>query len=254
MALRRAVIVFALLLTERWAHAEPAASAKFAPPATAAPQPYEPPTTVASDIPRNGQTHRPLTNPMAERVDWTGREWFALMLMGDVGGIVVAAGGFLAGASIGALACVPLASDNFACLEPMALGALVGGVAGWIGGVPVGVMLFGQKTELRDGKYGPALVGSLLGTLASGLIVGLLYEAGAGDNLVKMGAYSLLVLPTLGATMGYHRSASRAVPAPALSLIHYDEGSGFRMGVPALSINRRNGERTTMVSLLGGRF
>jgi hypothetical protein len=191
---------------------------------------------------------------MAETVDWTAPEWISVMLMGDVGGAVLGVGGGIVGAALGVAICDRSAEGSFDCLENLGLGLLVGGLVGWSVGVPGGVTLTAKRTGLRDGKYGAAFAGSLLGTLASGLLLAALYEAGADDSVMKMGAYSLLVLPTLGAAMGYNRSASHGVPAPALSLIHYDDRSGFRMGAPAVSISQRNGERRTMVSLLGGKF
>lgn len=262
MVLRRFVIALALLLVERSAHAEGAPSAIHpqSAKATATTQPYEPATAVNAADPWSNQASNPalprwaLSKPMDEKVDWEAHNWFLAVLMGDLGGMVAGAGGGLLGAAIGGATCDRQSDDGWDCLGSVVGGLLIGGLVGWTVGVPAGVTLYGRRTELRDGGYGAALLGGLAGTLASAALFGVLISVDANSELAQLGTLSLLVLPSLGAAMGYSRSASHSLPSPPLSLIHYDERLGFRMGAPAITISHRNGERTTMVRLLGGSF
>jgi hypothetical protein len=130
-------------------------------------------------------------------------------------------------------------------------------VFGFSGGYPVGMLssmyLYGELRGLEGSGTG-LLLGSLAGFAGSGLLaLGLHYTA--GEDARNLSALSVLVLPTVGGTLGYMMGRPDDLNGQTHgNLLNYDPDTGLRVEAPGVVVSTAQDDTRVSVPLLGGTF
>lgn len=130
---------------------------------------------------------------------WTGDDWLYAPLSGAAGG----AGGALAGGLAGSLLDGPCLDPDNDCMPAFTIAGLG---AGLIIGSAYGVKLYGKKRG-HDGKFSSAVIGALLGNIASGSVVVLAAKTIDNGTIGFPAVIGAIIgFPAVGATIAYKRS------------------------------------------------
>ena len=142
--------------------------------------------------------------------------------------------------------------ESWGCgLDNAAQAILGGSIIGTMGGA-AGAWGYGELKG-RDGSFGGALLGSLLGTGAGLLTAGLMcgstqdFEYCVGGGILGLG------LAGAGATLGYLWGEPDEGPPPSGALLDLRQGQ-FALSVPAIDIARVEGGYGIYLPVLGGRL
>lgn len=196
---------------------------------------------------------RALATPSVKtRLD--GDDFLWMTLTGAGGG--AAAG--LAGALVGSLLDADCTTTATASCPPPAF-TLAGAWSGLVIGSAWAVDWYGSRAGYR-GRFTPALVGGILGNLASGLPL-VLVTRSVDDGAIGFPLVAALLVggPALGATLGYQSSLPDGEPEASASGGLLDlSADGLRLGLPAMGIgpDQVRGQRgwTAQLRLAGGTF
>ena len=180
--------------------------------------------------------------------DWPKDGWLYAPLAGAVGGTLGAASGGLAGSL--------LDTCSFSTPNCTPAFTIAGLGAGLIIGTAAGVSWYGKRRGLR-GSFRRAVVGALLGHLASGSVVVL--TASTVDNGAigfPLVIAAIVGMPAVGASIMYKRSmgspvASSESRSPALVAV--DQGK-VAVQIPIVGVGVTASETVVLLPLAGGRF
>jgi hypothetical protein len=186
--------------------------------------------------------------PRAAADDWSRQDWVYGSLAAAAGGTVGALGGGLAGSlldvdcDLGDTECVPAFT-------------IAGLGAGLIIGSAYGATAYGRRRGL-DGSYRSALIGSLLGNLASGSVAVLAaHTIDDGTIGLPIVMAAIIGLPAVGATMGYKRSAGHATKSePTVGALLHVSPERVALGTPIVGLAVTPNETAVLVPLAGGTF
>ena len=189
------------------------------------------------------------SNAAAEQ--WSSDDWLYGPLSGVAGGTAGAVGGGLAGSLLDG-GCVDFSADSD-CSPAFTIAGLG---AGLIIGSAYGVSLYGKKRGM-DGSFRSAVIGSLLGNIASGSVIVLAAKTidnGAIGFPVVIAA--LVGFPAVGATIAYKRSRGSTESEPVRSSAALIEVTPEHVAVqaPIVGWAVTASETAVYVPLAGGTF
>ncbi|TNF29307.1 MAG: hypothetical protein EP329_16040 [Deltaproteobacteria bacterium] len=169
--------------------------------------------------------------------EWTASDWIGGFLFADLGVLVGGVVGGYTGALLGA-------RDLDEVRPAFRIGAALVAPLFVAGGVTV------YESKHHNGAYGAALVGAYVG-MGAALGLDLLAGEDRGD---EVGLAAGLILPALGATVGYYLSRetyTRTVPASG-ALVDVGRDGVVRLSVPNILVIPTTDDTVVSVTVLGG--
>lgn len=184
----------------------------------------------------------------AEADTWSKDDWIYGPLAGAAGGTAGALAGGLAGSLLDGRC---LSSDND-CVPAFTLAGLASGL---IIGSAYGVSFYGKKRGL-GGSFRSAVIGSLLGHVASGSVIVLaaktIDEPAIGFPIVFA---ALVGMPAIGSTIAYKRSAGGEPSDERISGALIDvTPDRIKLSPPAIGFAVTKSETAVLIPLAGGTF
>lgn len=190
--------------------------------------------------------------PAAHAGDYDLGDWTLSILSADTGMLVGAVGGGVLGQAM-AKPCEEDDDEDDSCFLHGLTETLIGAATGGTLGVAAGAWSYGEL-QGRDGSFTGALLGATLGGAAS-FAVAWGTCGGINNDLIcpVFSAAGLLILPGLGATMGYLMGEPDAGPTSG-ALIDLNMGHA-RLSLPAVTITPLEDRGFgVFMPLIGGRL
>lgn len=190
------------------------------------------------------------TSSTAHADEWSSGDTVYATLSGSVGGAGGALGGGLVGSLLDGRCSFDPESD---CIPAFTLAGLASGL---IIGSASGVSWYGKRRGKR-GSFGRAVLGAVLGHIASGAIVALAattLDSGAVGIPVVFTA--MIGMPALGATIAYKRSSGSPPDAerPISGALLDVSPIRIQLRPPVIGLAVTPGETALFVPVAGGRF